>query len=46
MTLMPVTNISVLDSSWSNGGGARWIGQRSLMSSVGGLDVERTRRAR
>ena len=30
---MPVANISVLDSSWSNGGGWRWIDQRSLMSS-------------
>ena len=30
-TLMPVTNISVLDSSWSSGGAGRWIGQRSVM---------------
>ena len=34
MTLMPVSNISVLDSSWSNGGDGRWIGQRSLMSRL------------
>ena len=33
MTLMPVSNISVLDSSWSNAGGVRWISHRSLMSS-------------
>ena len=33
MTLMPVSNISVFDSSWSNAGGVRWISQRSLMSS-------------
>src|SRR5580700_8795609 len=30
-TLMPVTNISVFDSSWSSGGAGRWIGQRSVM---------------
>ena len=33
MTLMPVSNIWVLDSSWSNGGACRWIGQRSVISS-------------
>src|SRR5688572_14572607 len=33
MTLMPVSNISVLDSSWSNAGALRWIPQRSLTSS-------------
>ncbi len=27
---MPVTNISVFDSSWSSGGASRWIGQRSV----------------
>ena len=32
MTLMPVWNISVLDSSWSNAGALRWIGQRSVIS--------------
>ena len=30
---MPVPNIWVFDSSWSNGGAWRWIGQRSVMSS-------------
>ena len=33
MTLMPVTNISVRGSSWSSGGGSRWIGHRSVMFS-------------
>ena len=41
MTLMPVSNISVLRSSWSNGGGWRWIGQRSVISSDDSVDVER-----
>ena len=27
---MPVTNICVLDSSWSSGGAGRWIGHRSV----------------
>jgi hypothetical protein len=30
MTLMPVVNISVRGSSWSSGGGSRWIGHRSV----------------
>ena len=34
MTLMPVSNISVLHSSWSKAGALRWIGQRSVTSSV------------
>src|SRR3954454_9706075 len=34
ITLMPVSNISVLDSSWSKAGALRWIPQRSLTSSV------------
>ncbi|CPU67342.1 Uncharacterised protein [Mycobacteroides abscessus] len=34
MTLMPVSNIVVFDSSWSNAGGLRWIGQRSVISIV------------
>ena len=38
---MPVSNISVFASSWSNGGGSRWIGQRSLIVEFGRLDVER-----
>lgn len=33
MTLMPVSNIVVLDSSWSKAGALRWIGQRSVTSS-------------
>ena len=33
MTLMPVSNISVLDSSWSKAGALRWMPQRSLTSS-------------
>ena len=33
ITLIPVSNISVFDSSWSNAGAVRWIGQRSLISS-------------
>ncbi len=33
MTLMPVSSISVLDSSWSNAGALRWMPQRSLISS-------------
>ncbi len=32
MTLMPVSNSCVLDSSWSNIGGLRWMGQRSVIS--------------
>ena len=38
---MPVQNVSVLDSSWSKGGGSRWIDQRSLMSSSVSVDVQR-----
>ena len=34
MTLMPVSNIWVFDSSWSNCGARRWIPQRSVTSSV------------
>src|SRR3954467_12679401 len=34
MTLIPVSNISVLDSSWSKAGALRWMPQRSLTSSV------------
>src|SRR6476620_8846720 len=34
MTLMPVSNIWVLDSSWSKAGAVRWIPQRSLASKV------------
>src|SRR5688572_2227205 len=34
MTLMPVSNISVFDSSWSNAGALRWIPHRSLTSRV------------
>src|SRR6478752_3445927 len=34
MTLMPVSNIWVLDSSWSNAGAVRWMPQRSLASKV------------
>ena len=34
MTLMPVSNIWVLDSSWSKAGALRWIPQRSLTSKV------------
>lgn len=38
MTLTPVSNISVLDSSWSKLGALRWIGQRSVTSdSASGL---------
>ena len=33
MTLMPVSSISVFDSSWSKAGALRWISQRSLISS-------------
>ena len=33
MTLMPVSNIWVLDSSWSNAGALRWMPHRSLTSS-------------
>ena len=33
MTLMPVSNISVLDSSWSNAGALRWMPHRSETSS-------------
>ncbi len=28
---MPVSNISAFGSSWSNGGGSRWISHRSSM---------------
>jgi hypothetical protein len=38
---MPVSNISVLDSSSLNFGGSRWIGQRSVISSELGSDVQR-----
>ncbi|CAB4935092.1 unannotated protein [freshwater metagenome] len=34
MTLMPVSNIWVLDSSWSNAGALRWMPQRSAGSKV------------
>src|SRR6478735_4014473 len=34
MTLMPVSNIWVLDSSWSKAGAERWMPQRSLTSRV------------
>src|SRR4051794_17118036 len=34
MTLMPVSNISVLASSWSKAGALRWMPHRSLTSSV------------
>ena len=34
MTLMPVSNIWVLDSSWSKAGALRWMPQRSLTSKV------------
>jgi hypothetical protein len=37
-TLMPVTNISVFDSSWSSGGAGRWIGP-----SVASSEIARTR---
>ncbi len=33
MTLMPVWNIWVFDSSWSKAGALRWMPQRSLTSS-------------
>ena len=33
MTLMPVSNIWVFDSSWSKAGALRWMPQRSLTSS-------------
>src|SRR6476646_3465975 len=33
MTLMPVSNIWVFDSSWSNAGALRWMPHRSLTSS-------------
>ena len=32
MTLMPVSNISVFDSSLSKLGASRWIDQRSVIS--------------
>ena len=40
-TLMPVSKISVLGSSWSNGGGSRWMDQRSstFSSAVGTSSV-------
>src|SRR3984957_16342894 len=34
MTLMPVSNIWALGSSWSNAGAARWISQRSSIPSI------------
>jgi hypothetical protein len=34
MTLMPVSNISVFDSSWSKFGALRWMPQRSVISMV------------
>src|SRR6476619_5959164 len=34
MTLMPVSNIWVFDSSWSNAGALRWMPHRSLTSRV------------
>src|SRR3984957_6425631 len=34
MTLMPVSNIWALGSSWSNAGAGRWISQRSSMPSM------------
>src|SRR3954451_24684019 len=34
ITLMPVSNIWVFDSSWSNAGALRWMPQRSLTSRV------------
>ena len=37
MTLMPVSNIWVLDSSWSKAGALRWMPQRSLTSSFSSL---------
>ena len=33
---MPVSSISVFASSWSNFGACRWIGQRSVISTVDG----------
>ena len=33
MTLMPVSNTSVLGDSSANGGGSRWIGRRSVAST-------------
>ena len=42
MTLMPVSNICALGSSWSNVGGSRWMSQRSSMPGELALgDVER-----
>ena len=41
MTLMPVSNIWVLDSSWSKAGALRWMGQRSVTSKrLALLEVE------
>src|SRR5215470_15260873 len=37
MTLIPVSSISVLPSSWSNRGGLRWIGQRGASAAWPGL---------
>ena len=34
MTLMPVSNIWVFDSSWSKAGALRWMPHRSLTSKV------------
>ncbi len=31
MTLMPVSNINALGSSWSKGGASRWMFHRSAM---------------
>ena len=39
-TLIPVSRISVLGSSWSNGGGSRWIPQRSVTFSEDGRHVQ------
>ena len=39
-TLMPVSKISIFDESSSNGGGSRWIGQRSL--PAGGASLPST----
>ena len=41
MTLMPVSNICCFGSSSSNGGGSRWIGQRSAAWMFVGVGVQR-----
>src|SRR6266516_455424 len=43
ITLMPVSNISVLGSSWSKAGAWRWIGQRSPPPSKSGSSSARPR---